>query len=329
MITYVRGDLFSSPAQVLVNTVNTVGVMGKGVAKEFKAIYPEMFREYQALCERGELTIGSLFLFRTSHKWILNFPTKKHWRQRSKAEFIEAGLRTFVEHHADMAIESIAFPQLGCGNGELDWDRQVRPLMEEYLSALRIDVTVYLYANQSGVPEHRDVERTRAWLRSQPHYLSVDEVWSDLLAVIEREELPDPWQVDRVPSECDSEYLVLPRYLGHDRFVGRDDVLQIWQLLRSYGYVNARQLPVHLAEISGPLFDLLACLSFIEKTSTVTVLGRASSGVAIPSPMYHPEPRALRLISPAASREVAEARPEQLAFDERSDAWLQEALIPA
>jgi len=80
MITFVKGNLFESPAKVLVNTVNTVGVMGKGIAKTFKEIYPDMFKEYQGFCEKGQFKIGQLWLYTTKHKWILNFPTKKQWR---------------------------------------------------------------------------------------------------------------------------------------------------------------------------------------------------------------------------------------------------------
>ena len=90
-ITYVRGNLFESPAQVLVNTVNTVGVMGKGVALEFKKLFPEMFEEYRRLCEGRLLKIGMLHIYRTPHKWVLNFPTKEHWRQPSRVEYIDAG----------------------------------------------------------------------------------------------------------------------------------------------------------------------------------------------------------------------------------------------
>src|SRR5258708_35436993 len=96
MITYVRGDLLRSPAKGLVNTVNTVGVMGKGIAKDFKTIFPEMFGEYQKVCEQRKLEVGKLFLWRGPHKWVLNFPTKKHWRNPSKPEFIEAGLKAVV-----------------------------------------------------------------------------------------------------------------------------------------------------------------------------------------------------------------------------------------
>ncbi len=84
MITYVSGDLFKTPARVLVNTVNTVGVMGKGVAKEFKRLFPQMFQEYRGACENKKFDIGNLFLYKTPNKWVLNFPTKRHWRNPSR-----------------------------------------------------------------------------------------------------------------------------------------------------------------------------------------------------------------------------------------------------
>lgn len=158
MITYVVGDLFQSPARVLVNTVNTVGVMGKGIAKDFKTIYPEMFKRYQALCENNSFDIGQLWLYKTPHKWILNFPTKRHWRQPSKLEYVEEGLRKFVASYVDQGITSIAFPTLGCGNGELNWEKEVRPLMEKYLNNLPIDVYVYLYDKTRNKMEHKNVK---------------------------------------------------------------------------------------------------------------------------------------------------------------------------
>ena len=130
MITYLSGDLFQSPAKVLVNTVNTVGVMGKGIALKFKRIYPEMFEAYRNHCERGHLQIGQLLLYKTPNKWVLNFPTTKHWRNPSRAEYIQAGLWKLRERCSEMGITSIAFPELGCGNGELDFEAQVKPMME-------------------------------------------------------------------------------------------------------------------------------------------------------------------------------------------------------
>ena|SRR6266508_3304563 len=95
MITYVDGYLLHAPAQTLVNTVNTVGVMGKGVAKEFKAAFPEMYGEYRRLCELGRLRVGTLWLDKSSHKWVLNFPTKQDWRRPSKPEYVQEGLEEF------------------------------------------------------------------------------------------------------------------------------------------------------------------------------------------------------------------------------------------
>ncbi len=144
MINYVSGNIFESHARVLVNPVNTIGVMGKGLAKEFKKIYPEMFQQYQSLCEKKMFTVGQLWLYKTPHKWVLNFPTKKHWQQPSKIEYIEAGLQKFAKSYAEKGITSIAFPTLGCGNGELDWETDVHPLMKKYLNKLPIKVYIHL-----------------------------------------------------------------------------------------------------------------------------------------------------------------------------------------
>ena len=143
MILYVKGNLLQSPAQVLVNTVNTVGVMGRGIALEFKRLFPEMYRQYRELCERGQFGIGMLWLYKSPNKWVLNFPTKKHWRNPSRVEYVEAGLRKFVNSYADLGVHSIAFPALGCGNGQLDFETQVKPLMEKYLRQLPIEVFIY------------------------------------------------------------------------------------------------------------------------------------------------------------------------------------------
>lgn len=91
VLLYVRQNIFESPAQVIVNAVNTVGVMGKGIAKQYKQLYPEMYKQYRYFCEQDMLEIGKLWLYQDKSKWILNFPTKKHWRSPSKIEYIELG----------------------------------------------------------------------------------------------------------------------------------------------------------------------------------------------------------------------------------------------
>ena len=122
MLTYRRTSLLESTAQTLVNTVNCVGVMGKGIALEFKKRQPDMFDAYKRICDKKLLTPGKLWLWRGNEHLTLNFPTKIHWRNPSKLEWIESGLRKFVENYKALGISEISFPRLGCGNGGLDWD---------------------------------------------------------------------------------------------------------------------------------------------------------------------------------------------------------------
>jgi len=119
--------------------------MGKGLALAFKKQYPEMFTRYHQLCEDNQFSIGQLWLYKSRDKWILNFPTKQDWRQKSNLVDIEAGLNKFVMTYEQRMIQSISFPQLGSGNGGLDWEKEVRPLMERYLDRIPIDVQVHMY----------------------------------------------------------------------------------------------------------------------------------------------------------------------------------------
>lgn len=146
MLTYIHGNIFDSKSQTIVNTVNTVGVMGKGIALEFKKRYPDMFLSYQKVCKTGHFHTGMLQLYKNQNPWILNFPTKEHWKNPSKLDYIEEGLKKFVETYQKKEIISIAFPQLGCANGGLNWG-DVQPLMEKYLSNLDIDVEIYIYGS--------------------------------------------------------------------------------------------------------------------------------------------------------------------------------------
>lgn len=179
MIEYIQGNIFDSPAQVIVNTVNTVGVMGKGLALSFKQRYPEMFKRYRTVCERKQLTVGKLMLFYEPDHWILLFPTKENWRNPSKMEYLEKGLIKFVNTYAEKNITSIAFPKLGCGNGELSWD-EVKPLMEKYLKPLPIDVYIYLGVIPDEEPEHKTPKSTLAWLRENAKDMSFNGVKDDI-----------------------------------------------------------------------------------------------------------------------------------------------------
>lgn len=142
-LVYLKGNIFSSPAEVIVNPVNVFGVMGKGLAAEFKRRYPAMFKRYKKFCDNKSFSVGQLFISREADYSVLLFPTKKHWRGGSKLEYVEAGLKKFVDTYGQKGINSIAFPKLGCGYGGLKWE-DVRPLMEKYLRELPIDIYVYL-----------------------------------------------------------------------------------------------------------------------------------------------------------------------------------------
>jgi O-acetyl-ADP-ribose deacetylase (regulator of RNase III) len=150
MIEYSDATVFNVPAQTLVNTVNCKGAMGAGVALEFKLRYPEMFADYAGRCRRGEVKPGVPYLYKAyGGPWILNFPTKLHWRDPSRIEWVEAGLERFASMDREEGITSAAFPPLGCTNGGLAWDR-VRPLMERYLGPLDVKVAVCLDREESA-----------------------------------------------------------------------------------------------------------------------------------------------------------------------------------
>ena len=142
-VRFVRGDLFRSSAQTITNPINCRGVMGGGLALEFRHRFPEMFQDYVQRCRRGEVRIGKPYIWRNpTGRHVLNFLTKDDWRNPSRLEYIEEGLRYLVGHCAEMGITSLAFPALGCGLGGLEW-RVVRPVMERELSRLGIPVEIF------------------------------------------------------------------------------------------------------------------------------------------------------------------------------------------
>jgi O-acetyl-ADP-ribose deacetylase (regulator of RNase III) len=139
MIRYAAGNLLLADVDALVNTVNTVGVMGKGVALQFKEAFPANFFAYEEACKRGEAQIGKMFVTETGRldgpRWIINFPTKKDWRHPSKLEYVRAGLVDLVNVVREREIRSIALPPLGCGHGGLDW-AQVKQAIEAAMADL-------------------------------------------------------------------------------------------------------------------------------------------------------------------------------------------------
>lgn len=162
MIDFAEGNLLDADVDVLVNTVNTEGVMGKGVALQFRRAFPENYEAYRAACARGEVKIGTMFVTETRRlegpRLIVNFPTKRHWRSKSKLADIEAGLSDLRRVVIETGAESVAVPALGCGLGGLSWS-DVKPVIEEVLGSL--DARVLVFPPQAApAPERMRDERS-------------------------------------------------------------------------------------------------------------------------------------------------------------------------
>jgi O-acetyl-ADP-ribose deacetylase (regulator of RNase III) len=153
MIETTSGDILAADAEALVNTVNCVGIMGRGIALQFRKAFPDNFKAYETVCKRQGLHPGQMFVYQTGRlanpKYIINFPTKRHWKGKSRLVDIESGLKALVTEILRLGIRSIAIPPLGCGQGGLDW-AEVRPRIERALSAVP-DVRVLLFS-PAGAP---------------------------------------------------------------------------------------------------------------------------------------------------------------------------------
>lgn len=154
MIEILKGDILQADVDAAVNTVNCVGIMGRGIALQFRRAFPENFRVYEEACKRGELRPGTVLTHElnslTKPHYVINFPTKEHWKGKSKIEYIESGLQALIAEVKRLGVQSIAVPPLGCGLGGLRWS-DVRPLIERAFEELP-DVHVLLY-QPSGAPD--------------------------------------------------------------------------------------------------------------------------------------------------------------------------------
>lgn len=161
-IEVIKGNIFNTHAQTIVNTVNCQGVMGKGLALVYKLRYPQMFDLYSEYCKSKLMAIGKLWLYKGegNSPWVLNFPTKLGWKYPSKIEYIESGLQKFVDTYEDKGITSIAFPMLGTSNGGLDKD-VVLPLMKSYLD--RCDIPIEIYEYDPAAPDDLFEEFKSKW----------------------------------------------------------------------------------------------------------------------------------------------------------------------
>lgn len=257
MLCYHRTSILTSQAQTVVNTVNTIGVMGKGLASAFKSRYPEMFKAYRKLCQDGLLDIGKLWLWKGPDQWVLNFPTKKHWRAPSKLEYVETGLQKFVEQYEQRGITEIAFPRLGCGNGGLDWV-EVRPLMELYLRKLPITVYIHDFEKEIGSPEHTDPRLQKEFYRSFDNFVS------EIGAVIHCEKGQFHTFSNNTPftAELDPEKNLIVRRAGRRSTVPNEELYEMWTLLLRSPLMR-RNLPGAARDSAYYIFPILTRLPYI------------------------------------------------------------------
>ena len=260
MLEYVATNLFDSPAQTLVNTVNTVGVMGKGIAKDFRHLYPDMFERYRTFCAEGQFNIGQLYLYRTPHKWVLNFPTKRHWRSPSNLEWIESGLSRFLATYSQYGITSISFPQLGTGNGGLAWD-DVRPVMERYLRQVRIPVYVHVRPRDPNfVPEHlrpTDVPELSRELNAPRRDVGFEKFVSDLARLLQSSP-----RLSEDPMELPS--VEVAGRGGEPSFlIPGESLLDFWHALRLRGALELSAFPGGLREHADLIASKLVTLDYI------------------------------------------------------------------
>ena len=150
MIEVKQGNIFNTKCHTIVNTVNTVGVMGAGIAYEFKLRFPEMFTKYKYYCANNQIHIGNLWIYKLTkndnenYKYILNFPTKEHWKYPTKIEYLEKGLQKFIDTYKDKKILSVAFPLLGASNGGLKEEESIN-IMKKYLKDIDIPVEIWYF----------------------------------------------------------------------------------------------------------------------------------------------------------------------------------------
>ena len=277
MINYIKGNLFTSNSKILVNTVNTVGVMGKGIAADFKKIYPKMFEEYKQLCDTKKFDIGELFLYKTQNKWILNFPTKKHWKNPSKIEYIDKGLEKLVARVNELQINDIAMPKLGCGNGGLDWETEVKPIVEKYLKKAPVNVSIYDF-DKDIIPEHLTKTDIESWLKTRPKTINFSIFFDDLLSInkeglLEKDVVLNNQKYKISYDEKDEIF----KFISNNKIfiISKEDFKNIFYTLKNIGKLCEADLFTEIQMNSKDIFEFLLHLPYILKNDDKLILNYA------------------------------------------------------
>lgn len=296
MIIYVQDEFFYSPARVLLNPVNTVGAMGGDIAGDFKRFYPDMYAQFQALCQRDALDIGQYFFYHTAHKSILNLPIRKHFRANPRLEYIQAGVQKIASTYADVGITSLAMPALAWD--ELDWEAEVRPILEGILGALPI--MVYIYLPSAGHDKNRNLRLIRNWLHGTPQPIAFDAFTQHLIKLAEK---TSHWRTFNTQATFRLKYA--PRQQGDYKrhhfkitpsqhppiFLSDNALRDLWRYVQRVGYVLGDYLPNGLDAHADYILPILAQLPMVQ---TVTLARQGESdqtGVHYIAPIAKTPPR--------------------------------------
>lgn len=306
MITYVYGSLFYSPAHVLVNPINTVGAMGTGLAYDFKRFYPHMFEVYRELCRQDRFETGQLFLYKTPHKWILNFPTKKHWRATAKLDYIEAGLQRFAAIWAERGITSASFPMLGTGSGGLTVE-EILPLMTAYLDPLPIMIYIHIYDKHAADLQERYLHAVRAWLTSVPQPQPFRDFWRDVVAAARQSpelitrDTKETFRAAATPAQKQQRLSLKLLRDGHEPiFIPETQLQDLWGYIQRAGYSLPHQFPAGLDQQADYLVPLLAQLPYMRPIELAARSGSTVWGLHYISPKRKTDPTAIRLMPQAS-----------------------------
>lgn len=258
MARYIKGDIFKSPAKIIVNTVNTDGVMGKGIALQCKNRYPEMFDAYKELCDSQCFDVGNLALWRGQERDVLLFPTKKHWRNSSKISYIESGLEKFIETWDKFNANTIAFPKLGCGNGGLSWT-EVQPIMENYLKRIPMQVTVYVDVYEDT--NHDEFQSTEIERCASGEYGT---------SGYEKFRIQLRNQICKLPVyEVDSKRHLLEEKNGSlfidEKCITEEQLCDFWNWIRDTGVFKEEEIPARFSDFSDVFLYLMRGFNYISR----------------------------------------------------------------
>ncbi|MCP9480446.1 macro domain-containing protein [Shimia sp. CNT1-13L.2] len=234
--------------------------MGKGIAKEFKKRDREMFKAYKSICDQKLLVPGKLWLWRRKTPWVLNFPTKNHWRGASKLEWIESGLDKFANTYSEKGITSISFPKLGCGNGGLRWEA-VQPVMEKYLADIDIDVFIHDVEGHPSIPEH--IEYSSTEIAFPTTFEEFEEALRDYATKNSKQTTllsRESYSVRLDQPDC-----IVMTVRGDDFSVTQDDLRGLWLNLLN-GRITHKEAEWFNTSLRGTLVDLVARLPFTSAT---------------------------------------------------------------